>query len=161
VFVCALFSMLGNLVYPSLSSLVSGSVEPDAVGEALGALNGVKALTEGIGPLVFGSLMTLSENSALPGWPYLVASLLVLAAYQLADGFPDDHTDDDYIHELEFKKTTLKRSNLFPSTPSFPATPTRAGHAEEEYQALLSEIDEEDDSEEDGVRVNFSVGATC
>jgi MFS transporter, DHA1 family, tetracycline resistance protein len=160
LFVCALFSMFGNLVYPSLSSLVSDSVEPDAVGEALGALNGVKALTEGIGPLVFGSLMTLSENSALPGWPYLVASLLVFAAYQLADGLPDDHSDD-YIHELEFKKTTLKRSNLFQSTPTFPAPPTRGGHAEEEYQALLSEIDEEDDSEEDGVRVNFSIGATC
>ncbi|EEC51018.1 transporter, major facilitator superfamily and tetracycline resistance protein, partial [Phaeodactylum tricornutum CCAP 1055/1] len=57
LFVCAGFSLLGNLVYPSLTSLVSGSVEPDAVGEALGAVNGIKALTEGIGPLVFGSLM--------------------------------------------------------------------------------------------------------
>jgi MFS transporter, DHA1 family, tetracycline resistance protein len=67
LFVCAAFSMLSNLVYPSLTSLVSGSVAPDSVGEALGAVNGIKALTEGVGPLVFGSLMTLSENSALPG----------------------------------------------------------------------------------------------
>ena len=42
LFVCAFFSLLGNLVYPSLSSLVSGSVEPEAVGEALGAINGIK-----------------------------------------------------------------------------------------------------------------------
>jgi MFS transporter, DHA1 family, tetracycline resistance protein len=67
LFVLCAFSMLSNLVYPSLTSLVSGSVAPDSVGEALGAVNGIKALTEGVGPLVFGSLMTLSENTALPG----------------------------------------------------------------------------------------------
>ena len=43
LFACILFSMLGNLVYPSLTSLVSSSVEPRAVGEALGAINGLKA----------------------------------------------------------------------------------------------------------------------
>jgi MFS family permease len=100
LFLCTVFSMFANLVYPCLSSLVSGSVEPEAVGEALGAINGVKALTEGIGPLVFGSLMTLSEHSALPGWPYLLAAVLAYLAYQAADALPD-RDDDDYIHELE------------------------------------------------------------
>ncbi|KAL7575987.1 hypothetical protein ACA910_000775 [Epithemia clementina (nom. ined.)] len=113
LFACAFFSLLANLVYPSLSSLVSGSVEPLAVGEALGAVNGIKALTEGIGPLVFGSLMTLSENTALPGWPYLLAGLLVVAAYQATDALPDPEDDNnEYVHELERKHTRVSsRSN--------------------------------------------------
>lgn len=114
LFVCILLSMVGNLVYPSLSSLVSSSVEPDAVGEALGAVNGIKALTEGIGPLVFGSLMTLSERSILPGWPYLVAALIVYVAYQYSGQLPDVE-NDEYIHELERKK----RRDVFSSIDRF------------------------------------------
>ena len=45
LFICVLLSLGGNLVYPSLTSLVSGAVSPDQVGEALGAINGVKAMT--------------------------------------------------------------------------------------------------------------------
>lgn len=107
LFICVAFSLLGNLVYPSLSSLVSTTVEPHRVGEALGAVNGVKALTEGIGPLFFGALMTVSESSEFPGWPYWIAALLVLVAYDVSSKLPDDHqhrTVDDYVHELEFKK---------------------------------------------------------
>ena len=133
LFLCAAFSLLGNLVYPSLSSLVSGNVEPDAVGEALGAINGIKALTEGIGPLVFGSLMTLSEHSALPGWPYLLAGILVVAAYKVVDELPDVE-EDDYIHELDAKRNTndgIMMRNL---------VGTRKEN--EEYEGLLSEIDE-------------------
>jgi DHA1 family tetracycline resistance protein-like MFS transporter len=141
LFVCVAFSLLGNLVYPSLSSLVSGSVEPEAVGEALGAVNGIKALTEGIGPLLFGGLMTLSEKSALPGWPYLLASLLILAAYKVADGLPDVE-DDDYIHELEFKVTRQSTSETKKNES--------VEEEEEEYQRLLSEI-EESDEEDDNV----------
>ncbi|GAX15782.1 hypothetical protein FisN_3Lh225 [Fistulifera solaris] len=137
LFVCAMFSLLGNLVYPSLSSLVSGSVEPDAVGEALGAINGIKALTEGIGPLVFGSLMTLSEASPLPGWPYLLASLLVFAAYRVADELPDLE-EDDYIHELERKQKG--GFELFALG--------RHRQNDDEVEGLLSEIDEYSDHEE-------------
>jgi DHA1 family tetracycline resistance protein-like MFS transporter len=39
-----LFSMGSNLVYPSISSIVSRTVGEDKQGEALGALNGIKAL---------------------------------------------------------------------------------------------------------------------
>lgn len=56
LFTCAFLAMGGNLVYPSVSSLVSSSVRPDMVGRALGAVNGVKSLTEGIGPLIFGTV---------------------------------------------------------------------------------------------------------
>jgi hypothetical protein len=56
LFGCAFLAMAGNLVYPSVSSLVSSTVRPDMVGRALGAVNGVKSLTEGIGPLLFGTV---------------------------------------------------------------------------------------------------------
>jgi hypothetical protein len=36
--------MIANLVYPSVSSLVSKMVSEEQQGEALGALNGIKAL---------------------------------------------------------------------------------------------------------------------
>lgn len=96
LFICVAFSTLGNLVYPSLSSLVSSSVAPESVGEALGAINGIKALTEGVGPLFFGTLMTLSEKSMLPGWPYLIAALFSLAAFRETDQLPKD---DEYLSE--------------------------------------------------------------
>ena len=53
IFVSVLFSMLANLVYPSISSLVSKIVDEESQGEALGALNGIKALTEGYVVLPF------------------------------------------------------------------------------------------------------------
>ena len=56
LFGCAFLAMAGNLVYPSVSSWVSSTVRPDMVGRALGAVNGVKSLTEGIGPLLFGTV---------------------------------------------------------------------------------------------------------
>lgn len=96
LFICVAFSTLGNLVYPSLSSLVSSSVAPESVGEALGAINGIKALTEGVGPLFFGTLMTLSEKSMLPGWPYLIAALFSLAAFRETDQLPKE---DEYLSE--------------------------------------------------------------
>ena len=79
LFLCAVLAIPGNLVYPSISSLVSSSVQPEMVGRALGAVNGVKSLTEGIGPLLFGMLLTMSEKDALPGWP--VRDLLFSPCY--------------------------------------------------------------------------------
>jgi MFS family permease len=155
LFVCVAFSLLGNLVYPSLSSLVAHTVEPKAVGEALGAINGVKALTEGIGPLFFGALMTISEDSAFPGWPYWIASLFVLIAYQVADELPDENSDhDEYIHELEFKQRRGRNgvprevdADVSCLGSSF-ATPTRDDQ-DEEYKGLLFSLSEIEESSED------------
>mmetsp|Transcript_20909 Transcript_20909/g.49651 ORF Transcript_20909/g.49651 Transcript_20909/m.49651 type:complete len:826 (+) Transcript_20909:104-2581(+) len=223
LFICVGFSILGNLVYPSLSSLVSGTVQPEKVGEALGAINGIKALTEGLGPLVFGALMTVSEHTAYPGSPYWLASVLVLIAYRLAGQLPDNsgsgdaaidtspnqmyssysspdkypphplsppgynriHADEEYVHELEFKKRIPKgmgssygvgggsgdvnsqssarignQGCLSTMFPSLTQTPIRDDH-DEEYQALLSEIEEsdpdneEDDNDNDGTASNY------
>jgi DHA1 family tetracycline resistance protein-like MFS transporter len=145
LFVCAAFSLLGNLVYPSLSSLVSGSVEPDAVGEALGAVNGIKALTEGIGPLVFGTLMTLSEHSILPGWPYLLAAVLAIAAYKQASELPDTE-DDDYIHELDRRKQNRDTDGIMMRT----FIGEQGQQDEDEVEGLLSEIDESEDEDHQG-----------
>ena len=81
IFVSILFSMIANLVYPSVSSLVSKVVDEDRQGEALGALNGIKALTEGFGPLLFGFLMAIFEGTPVPGAPYLCAAVLTLWAF--------------------------------------------------------------------------------
>jgi len=155
LFLCIIFSILGNLVYPSLSSLVSASVEPSAVGEALGAINGIKALTEGIGPLLFGSLMTFSEHSPLPGWPYLLAAVIVYVAYVTAGQLPSDReTDgvDEYIHELERKRRRQSPSNrkndddLPPTTlmGRFISTATGASRSSQDDHP----DDEEDDDDE-------------
>ena len=146
LFVCAGFSLAGNLVYPSLSSLVSGSVEPEAVGEALGAINGIKALTEGFGPLLFGALMTLSEDSPLPGWPYLLVSVLVTAAYKSADGLPDPETDD-YIHELERKNRRQRRTTRGLGGFARRAFGPVVDDDDEEEESLLSEIESENGEE--------------
>ena len=93
--------------------------------------------------------MTISEHSAFPGWPYWIASLLVMIAYHVADQLPDNSLDhDDYIHELEFKQRSTPRdpdtSGCF-SGASF-QTPTK-DNEEEEYKGLLalSEVEESED----------------
>jgi hypothetical protein len=110
LFLCVLFSMVANLVYPSLTSLVSSAVAPEMVGEALGAVNGIKALTEGVGPLVFGLLMTVSEHSALPGWPYFLAAVFAIAAYQRGGLLPDED-DEDYLSERYVQPGGMKKGN--------------------------------------------------
>lgn len=182
LFFCVALSLLGNLVYPSLSSLVSGIVEPENVGEALGAINGIKALTEGLGPLIFGTLMTFSEHTAFPGSPYWLAGIFVLIAHHLAAKLPanSDPTIDswvggksspgqhyssslpperEYIHELEFKrrylnnKSSARRKNVYNDNDDdddclglASMYPTRTRDEEdEEYQGLLSEVDEDND----------------
>lgn len=101
IYISILFSMLANLVYPSVSSLVSKVVSEESQGEALGALNGIKAVvsaasiflkcsaenfvclvqTEGFGPLLFGFLMSLFENTPQPGAPYLITAVIAAWAF--------------------------------------------------------------------------------
>ncbi len=107
IFPCVLFSTITNLVYPSITGLVSTAVSPDKIGEALGAINGIKALTEGIGPLAFGILMQFTEDSEYPGAPYLLSCVFALMAYNRTFKLPD-LDDGNYLNE---KFTSL-------STPS-------------------------------------------
>ena len=61
----------------------------------LGAVNGVRALTEGFGPLLFSCLFWYTENSFLPGCPYLIAAVVCLGALVLSFELPDSIDDDD------------------------------------------------------------------
>ena len=118
----------------------------------LGAINGIKALTEGVGPLVFGSLMTVSERSALPGWPYLIAGLFAYSAFQHSRYLPDIQNDDDeFVHELQRKRSRKDRGTLFVERWM---QGSGKGQEEEEYRSLLAgdDGDDDDDDEED---VNF------
>jgi len=147
LFGCVLFSILGNLVYPSLSSLVSGAVEPDEVGEALGAVNGVKALTEGVGPLAFGTLMTLSERSALPGWPYLIAGMLALVAYRSSAALPDETSDENLMGKSGYLAEKYRRRR--PDWGKAGATgDTAREDGEDELVGLLSDVDESYDDQD-------------
>ena len=90
IFASISLSLLSNLVYPSISSLVSRMVPEDQIGEALGAINGVKALTEGAGPLTFAALMSTFEQTNLPGFPYLACSVVAVAACYVTYHIPDE-----------------------------------------------------------------------
>ncbi len=93
LFFCAVLAIPGNLVYPSISSLVSTSVKPEMVGRALGSINGVKSLTEGVGPLIFGTLLTISETHSLPGWPYFIAAVMSALAWRATKALPGEPTE--------------------------------------------------------------------
>uniref|UniRef100_A0A7S2SCZ5 Major facilitator superfamily (MFS) profile domain-containing protein n=1 Tax=Rhizochromulina marina TaxID=1034831 RepID=A0A7S2SCZ5_9STRA len=91
-------SLFSNLVYPSLCSLVSRNVPADKQGAAQGSINGVKALTEGFGPLAFGLLMNVFEDTALPGAPYLIGGFITLLAVAVTFRIP---SEEEYFHYTE------------------------------------------------------------
>jgi hypothetical protein len=66
-------------------------------GEAQGAINGVRALTEGFGPLCFGVLMNFFEAGPFPGIPYLAAGALTGIAIAVSFRIPDEEEYQDYL----------------------------------------------------------------
>jgi len=70
------------------------SVPQEMVGEVLGSINGIKALTEGIGPITFGVLMGFFEDTPMPGFPYVIAALLSIYAYFIAGNLV---SEEDYV----------------------------------------------------------------
>jgi len=124
LFLSVAFSALSNLVYPSLTSLLTSAVPPQSVGEVLGAVNGIKALTEGLGPFIFGMLMTFTEDTILPGSPYLVAACLSYLAYMLTHTLPDEHDEDytlDKCSSLSNLSSSCRPSNISLFTSFTPA----------------------------------------
>lgn len=75
---------------------------PSKLGEALGAMNGIRALTEGFGPLLFGLLMYATQKTSLPGAPYLLAAAFSLAALFMSQKLPSDG-------EMEVERQRLER----------------------------------------------------
>jgi len=164
LFICVALSMLSNLVYPSLASFVSEMVAPDAIGEALGAINGVKALTEGVGPLFFGGLMTVSENSKLPGWPYLIAGFFSMVAYQRAKLLPVEDSGirmTSYINEKYSGARSKRRRegkvyNLMEWFGSSNRINRRKGTVSDEEEELRGLLSSEGSSDQEG-EYEFSV----
>ena len=72
-------SMGSNLMYPSLTSLVSEAVGEDMVGEALGAINGVKALTVAFVCLSYVLLVLVSLSYTSPSHTRFPISLISLS----------------------------------------------------------------------------------
>lgn len=147
LYVSCILSLLGNLVYPSLSSLVSDYVPSNKVGEALGALNGIKALTEGIGPLVFGSFMTISTSrkGGWMGWPYWIAAYFVYMSLHYAQKLPSSEYSngvDDEVYELKFRPRPDDEDDYQYGLD---------GDEAEEYQNLLVNTNDDDD---DNIQLN-------
>ena len=124
---CILLSIFGNLVYPSLTSLIVYSSSHDDhhdVGQLLGAIHGIKALTEGIGPLCFGLIFSFSNHHHFTGWPYLLLSIFpILALYQCQylQHIDDDCIDKKIIIHKKKDEEDLEMMNLL-SSSSFSST---------------------------------------
>lgn len=96
----------------------------------LGAINGVRALTEGFGPLLFSFLFWQTENTFLPGCPYLIAAVVCVSALVLSFELPESVDDDDAGLLLG------------------PYGKDAEGGGAEELLGLLASDDEEEDGEE-------------
>jgi len=99
--------------------------------------------------------MTLSEASALPGWPYLVAAVFAYFAYTRASLLPDDD-DEDYISEKYTQERNGRKSRSTEKGGSiFEMARVRSqqeGSGSEEYIGLLSEIEEDSDEAETNLK---------
>jgi DHA1 family tetracycline resistance protein-like MFS transporter len=88
-FVAAIpFIALWGVAGPSMQSLMSQKVDPSSQGKLQGAINSLRALTGMAGPLLFTQVFSAAISPGarvhIPGAPYLLASLLLLASLALA-----------------------------------------------------------------------------
>ena len=97
--------------------------------------------------------MTLSERSALPGWPYLIAGIFAYAAFHQSQYLPDIQNDnDEFVHELQRKRSNKDKGTLFVERwMQRPGGKNRKGSQEEgeEYRGLLDGNSDEEDSDEE------------
>ncbi|KAK3257640.1 hypothetical protein CYMTET_33282, partial [Cymbomonas tetramitiformis] len=68
--------------------IASSAVGVEQQAEVQGGLGAVKALTEGVGPLMIGTLLSACEGSLMPGAPFLVGAVLILAAGKVSMSLP-------------------------------------------------------------------------
>ena len=132
-----LLSMFSSLVYPTICSLLANNVDPLLQGESLGVLNGIKALTEGLGPLIFASLMGAFASSPTPSIPYLPAAMLVLWALM--------HSYESTFGEIKSLVVVPDKDNASLNSAQGPAYALNA-FIGEDVEAVIEEEDEEDDA---------------
>mmetsp|Transcript_42709 Transcript_42709/g.100478 ORF Transcript_42709/g.100478 Transcript_42709/m.100478 type:complete len:289 (-) Transcript_42709:63-929(-) len=82
-------NLLGLMSTPVLNAIASRLTPEREQGQVLGALAGVKDLAKGISPLAFGQLLTKSEGTDVPGWPFFIAAGLAIAAFGASYLIPD------------------------------------------------------------------------
>ncbi len=92
------------------------------------------------GPLLFGTLLTMSENDALPGWPYFIAAAMAALAYQSGRDLPgdDDDVDDnggnsDFNFYMTNKQMTKRRNRSMDGEYSL--------QLREEHQGLIDGLE--------------------
>jgi DHA1 family tetracycline resistance protein-like MFS transporter len=82
------FIALWGIAAPAVQSLMSRRVDPSAQGKLQGAINSLRAITGMAGPVVFTQIFAMAISSGakirLPGAPYYLAALLLLASLLLA-----------------------------------------------------------------------------
>jgi MFS transporter, DHA1 family, tetracycline resistance protein len=88
IFAAIPFIALWGIAGPAMQSLMSQRVDPTSQGKLQGAINSLRAITGMIGPLVFTQVFAIAISSHvsvhLPGAPYYLAGLLMLASASVA-----------------------------------------------------------------------------
>jgi DHA1 family tetracycline resistance protein-like MFS transporter len=79
---------LWGIAGPAMQSLMSQRVDPTSQGKLQGAVNSLRAITGMIGPLLFTQVFAIAISPRVsvhvPGAPYYVAALLMLASASVA-----------------------------------------------------------------------------
>src|SRR5260370_41217214 len=82
------FCARGALGDPALHSLISRRVDPSSQGKLQGAINSLRAIAGMAGPVLFTQVFALAISPRatlhLPGAPYFLAALLLVASLTLA-----------------------------------------------------------------------------
>lgn len=77
-----------GIAAPAMQSLMSQRVDPTSQGKLQGTVNSLRALTGMFGPLVFtqafATAISPSRHIHIPGTPYFLAALLMLASFLVA-----------------------------------------------------------------------------
>jgi len=93
VYALMLLPSIAAMSYPATGSLVSNYVQPSEMGLAQGALSGVRALSLGVGPLIFALLFSAStmEGAAFqfPAAPFVLSAILTAISFIIANRIPD------------------------------------------------------------------------
>ena len=82
------FIALWGIAGPAMQSLMSQRVDPTSQGKLQGAINSLRAITGMIGPLLFTQVFAIAISPRVrvhvPGAPYYMAALLMLASASVA-----------------------------------------------------------------------------
>jgi DHA1 family tetracycline resistance protein-like MFS transporter len=82
------FIALWGIAGPAMQSLMSQRVDPTSQGKLQGAINSLRAITGMIGPLLFTQVFAVAISPHVrvhvPGAPYYLAALLMLASASVA-----------------------------------------------------------------------------